>query len=75
MERQEFLTLLDELFELPVGTLKGAEQLDDLGHWDSLTMMGFVALANEHFDKTLSPRQFANCSKINDLLHLVDLHV
>ncbi len=70
MERQQFLSLLDELLELPAGTLTGAEKLDDLERWDSLAMMGYIALADEHFHVTLSPRQFLNCRTVGDLISL-----
>lgn len=72
MERQEFLQILDELFELPAGTLKGPERLEDLERWDSLGVMSFIALANEHYGVTLSPRQLANCTSVNDLVALAE---
>jgi acyl carrier protein len=70
MKRGEFLRLLDELFELPAGTLTGRESLAELGKWDSTTMLGFMALADEHYGVTLSPRQFAACALVDDLLAL-----
>lgn len=70
MVQRQFLELLDELFELPAGTLKGTERLEDLEGWNSLGMMSFIALANEHFGVTLSPRQFLNCETVDDLIAL-----
>lgn len=70
MKREQFLLLLDELFELPPGALKGPERLEDLERWDSLGIMNFVALADEHYNVTLSPRQFANCRTVAELLDL-----
>jgi acyl carrier protein len=71
MDRKEFLTLLDELFELPPGTLKGGESLAELGRWDSTAMLGFMALADEHCGLMLPPRQFASCATVGDLLALL----
>jgi len=71
MKRREFLTLLDELFELPPGTLTGEESLPELGKWDSTAMLGFMALVDEHYGLTLSPRQFIPCATVNDLLALI----
>jgi len=71
MNREELLALLDELLDLPAGTLNGSERLDELQKWDSLAIVGFIALVDEHFDYTISPREFANCRTINDLLGLV----
>jgi len=71
MNRTETLALLEELFELPAGTLTGKESLPDLGKWDSTAMLGFMALADEHFGLTLSPRRFASCATVDDLLALL----
>jgi acyl carrier protein len=71
MVRNEFLDLLDCLFELPSGALKGPERLEELGHWDSMGMLGFIAMADEHCGITLSPKQFLQCSTVNDLLALL----
>lgn len=71
MRRQEFLTHLDELFELPPGTLTGKESLAELEGWGSMAVVSFMALADEHFGVTLSPRQFGNCTRVEDLLALI----
>lgn len=73
MTREEFLTQLDELLELPAGTLKGDEKLEDLEHWDSLAMVSFIALADEHCNVRLSPRQFVTCNTVNDLVQLTGI--
>lgn len=72
MNREEFLTLLDELFELPPGTLTGEELLSELGIWDSTAALGFMALVDEHYGLTLSPKQFARCTTVADLVALVE---
>lgn len=70
MNRPEFLTLVDELLELPKGTLTGAERLEDLERWDSLAMIGFMAIVDEHAGVRLTPRQFVTCERVSDLLDL-----
>ncbi len=71
MDRQTFLPFLDEVLELPPGTLKGPEKLEDLEDWNSMAMVSFVALVDEHFNYTVSPRQFVNCETVDDLLGLI----
>lgn len=73
MTREEFLTQLDELLELPAGTLQGGEKLEELERWDSLAMVSFIALADEHCNIRLSPRQFVTCNTINDLVQLAGI--
>jgi acyl carrier protein len=71
LERNEFLLLLDELLELEPGTLKGSETLDSLDGWNSLGVISFMALVDEHFGVSLQPRQIAGCSTIADLAGLL----
>ena len=75
MSRQELLTHLDELFELPPGALTGKESLAELEGWGSMAVVSFMALADEHCGVTLSPRQFGNCTTVDDLLALVGDHL
>ena len=70
MTRQEFLLSMDELLELPAGTLKGNEALEEMEQWNSLSMVGFLALVDTHNGLKLSPRQIANCATVSDLLQL-----
>lgn len=66
--RKEFLIQLDGLLELPAGTLTGDEKLEDLERWDSLAMVSFMTLVDEHYKVKLTPRQVADCTTVNDLL-------
>ena len=71
MDRQTFLQHLDELLDLAPGTLKGPEEIESLENWNSMAVVGYIALVDEHFNYSISPRQFANCSTVNDLLGLI----
>ncbi|MDX2150327.1 MAG: acyl carrier protein [Bryobacteraceae bacterium] len=70
MTREELLAKLDEILELPAGTLQGGEKLEDLEGWDSLAMMSYMAVVSEAFDRKLSPRQFVNCETVGDVVAL-----
>ena len=70
MTRKEFLVRLDEIVELPAGSLLGDEKLEDLEGWNSLAMLSFMAMVDEQFDLKLSPRQFVGCETVNDLAAL-----
>lgn len=71
MSKQEFLRLLDELVETPPGTLQGGEALADLPAWDSLGVVSFIALADEHFGLSLPPKEIAAATTVDDLVSLV----
>ena len=70
MGRSEFLKSIDEILELPPGTLTGPEQLDDLPLWDSTAMISFMALADSNNGTHLAPRELAQSRTVDDLLRL-----
>jgi acyl carrier protein len=72
MQNAEFLALLDELLELPAGTLKGPEALESFEAWDSLAVLSFIALVDEHYGVTVAPKQIAACKTVDDLLGLAN---
>ena len=67
MSKAQFLDHLSEILEVPAGSLTGDEKLSDMEEWNSLTMLTFVTFGDEHFGKTLSPRQFVTCDTVADL--------
>jgi hypothetical protein len=70
MTSEEFLAELDEVFELPRGTLTGSEKLEEVEQWNSVAMIGFIALADTNNGTRISPRQIVNCATVGDLLKL-----
>ena len=71
MKKADFLLLLDELLELPAGTLKGPEMLGSLNQWDSLASVGFIALVDRHLGMAVDPGKIAAAETMDDLLALV----
>ncbi len=70
MSRDEFLQELDEILEMPAGTLKGTEKLAELNRWDSAALLGFIALVDTHNGMRVSARQIVGCTTVDDLLAL-----
>ena len=68
MTGKDFLRSLDRLLELPRGTLKGPENLDQLEHWNSLAIITFIALADTNNRVRVSPGQLMACKTVSDLL-------
>ncbi len=75
MTQEQFLTSLDELLQQPAGTLKGPEKLEKLSQWDSVAVIGFIALVDSNNGVKLSPRDIANCATVSDLLALAKIEV
>ena len=70
MTRKQFLQSMDKLVELPRGTLQGAEKLNELEQWNSMAMIGFIALVDSNNRTCLSPPQIMACRTVSDLLNL-----
>jgi acyl carrier protein len=67
MPKPEFYLLLDGLLELEPGTITGSEKLIDISKWDSLAIIGFIALLDQHFSLAVPAQQIVNCRQIADL--------
>jgi acyl carrier protein len=68
MTRNEFLSEMDDLLELPSGTLQGPEKLEDLENWNSTALISFIALADTNNGTVVSHRQILGCRTVADLL-------
>jgi hypothetical protein len=70
MNRDEFLLEMDEILDLPAGTLRGHERLEELPNWDSTSLITFIALAETNNGASISPGQIVTCATVADLLRL-----
>ena len=75
MTRQELYETLDDILELPIGTIQGDERLADIKTWDSLAVVSFIATANGLFGVILSPPRVRECTSVPDLVALVEDHL
>lgn len=74
MTREEFLHRVEDLLEEVPGTFTGEEILQDLEAWESLTIMEFMAIADESFGVVVPPQDIASCTTVSDLLDLLASH-
>jgi acyl carrier protein len=72
MNKQDFLLNINELLELESGTTVDLDsQLAGIESWDSLTVVGFIALIDEKFELVVPASKIANCNTVGDLMVLV----
>lgn len=71
MTKKQFYLLLDELLEIEAGSIKGEETLATLPKWDSLAIIGFIALLDQHFGLIVPAATITNCRTVADLAGLV----
>ena len=70
MEKFVFLQKLDVVMDEPKGTIKGDESLDSLDGWDSVALMGFIALLDEELSIRVTGKQVMQCKTIGELVAL-----
>lgn len=75
MNATDFLLALDEMLELPAGTLTGDESLDSLDGWDSLAVISFIALVDEKLGLVVEGEKLAKAKTVRDLLLLAGVTV
>jgi acyl carrier protein len=71
MNLKEFFSKLDELLELPSGTIQSGAKLADLEAWDSVAVISFIAMADSEYGATVPPKRIAECQTVDDLGALV----
>jgi acyl carrier protein len=71
MEVAVFLRGLEEILELDAGRLTGDETLSELGEWNSLAVISFIAMVDEKTGKTLNASSIQSCRTVRDLMDLL----
>lgn len=72
MDINEFIEKFAEEIEVEdVASLTPETEFRDLEEWSSLSVMVFIAFADENFDKPVGDKQIANCNTLQDLYNLV----
>jgi acyl carrier protein len=71
MNKEEFISLLEEASESDENSLSEETLLEELESWDSLAIVSFIALVDEHLEVTLSPDKLANAKTVQDLIVMV----
>ena len=72
MDGREFLSLLEDLFEVERDAIDLDTPLQDIPGWDSLTFVGLIARIDDEFGVTLGPQSVLRCRTIADLLDHVE---
>ena len=71
MQAEAFLREIELALELPAGSLKGDERLEDIPEWDSLAVISFIALVDEKLGLAVDGEKLAESKTVGDLLALV----
>ncbi|WP_122524591.1 acyl carrier protein [Pseudomonas viridiflava] len=61
------LRLIEEAMEADEGSRSRGQNLD----WDSIAVLTFMSLADEHLGKTLAANRLNGCKTVDDVIDLV----
>ena len=70
MDRSAFLRKFEELLEVPANSLVESTELEQLENWDSLNVIGYIALVDETFNREVDPEKIADCKTVGNLVDL-----
>lgn len=70
MTKPQFFLLLDELLENDPGTIRAGDVLAAMPKWDSLAVIGFIALLDQHFEISVPATRILDCKTVDDLAAL-----
>ena len=70
MRRREIFEVLEEATLQPPGTVTGAERLDELTGWDSLTGAEFRLIVLDRWELQISGLALEKCATVADVVRL-----
>jgi len=71
MTRKEFIAEIALLMEVDADALTEETRLKDMEGWNSLAVVGFIAMVDEHLGFTPSPKMIVESVTIGDLVKIV----
>jgi acyl carrier protein len=73
MDKPAFFAAVAEILEADPAGLTGEERIEDVGNWDSLSVISFVAMVDSDLDQIVDGEKLKEARTLNDLAALVGL--
>jgi acyl carrier protein len=73
MDKPAFFTAVADILEADPAGLTGAEPINEVGNWDSLSVISFVAMVDSDLDQIVDAEKLKDAKTLNDLAALVGL--
>jgi acyl carrier protein len=71
MTKSQFLSKLETLLDADVGSIQETDRLSIFDRWDSLTMMGFIAMVDEELGVAVPANKLMSATSVTDLVSIV----
>lgn len=72
IDRSAFYAKIDDLLEIPAGTVNGSTKLSEIAQWDSLAVISFIAMVDSDYGVSLPAKEIAGCVTFDNLAALID---
>ncbi len=73
MDKPAFFAAVAEILEADPSGLTGAETIESIGNWDSLSVISFVAMVDSDMDQIVDAEKLKDARTLDDLAALVGL--
>ncbi|MCP4109595.1 MAG: acyl carrier protein [Desulfobacteraceae bacterium] len=73
MTKEEFITELEEIFQLDEGTLDVSQKLEDMEEWDSMAALALIGLFDSMLSKELPADEITKFETIEDIIKFAGL--
>lgn len=67
----KFLMALEEILDVPEGSIDIKTQFKALPEWDSLAALSVMVAIEEHFQKVIDPSIFKKCNTVEELINQI----
>ena len=68
MSTEEKIAKIEEIMELDAGELQLDSRLVDFDEWDSISILSFVAMISDEFDREVSTEEIKKIITVSDAL-------
>lgn len=72
MDKSAFFRRMETLLEISPESLKENTRLTDIPEWDSLALLGFIAMADREMNKQLATKDIVASQTMADLYKLLE---
>ncbi|MCP4107427.1 MAG: acyl carrier protein [Desulfobacteraceae bacterium] len=73
MTKEEFITELEDIFQLDEGTLDVSQKLEDTEEWDSMAALALIGLFDSMLSKELPADEITRFETIEDIIKFAGL--
>ncbi len=67
-----YIKLIEEIIEAEPGTITISDELEEIHGWDSMALLGLIAIVDERYEEMIDLEKLAKCISVNDIVSLLD---